>query len=305
MLLEKSYSLTEILSIDSATLTRQRHNQATTVIRTTMDRLGVDILNLFPPTNRIFWSFGVFASQDQTAIAYSSRVQKDALEKIDAVQRRLGLSRRSVNAYEFLAPVTKGMGDKYYPYSDSNVPVPYWWFAQRHVYVACPSSEYTSYLDYFSSQLIEIGDDCFRTAPDEKVLVDLSQYKGHRDYEYLTAYVTRMPPATRSSALQALTDPRFLDSVDPDVIEIVGCRGGPEVALLEDLKNIDDSACVQEILCRRVELALQFATLLCLERMYIDLAKDDWFWNPEDRDRMLVELDQRISKFPVIGMKIE
>lgn len=306
MLLEKSYSLTEILSVDSATLTRQRHDQATTVIRTTIDGLGVDVLNLFPPTNRIFWSLGVFAAQDQISSSLADSIRIDALKIIRAEQRNLGVNKKSSNAYELLGPITRGQGDEFYPYSgESTAVVPVWWFAQRHVDLVCPTDKYEEFHGYFSSQLRQIDDDCWRDAPEDKFFVDLKQYDDNPDYDYLARYVTRLSSSERLKARNALMSDDFLTNMNPGVSEIVGCRGGPEIGFFHSLDDFDDAECIRAILRRRVQLALEFVTLLDIERMRTSLSEEPWSWEPEDRDQMLVELDQRISKFPVIGMKIE
>lgn len=305
MLVEKSLSLTEILSVDLATLIRRRHDQATTVIRTTIEGLGVDVLNLFPPTNRIFWSFGVFAAQDQISDSIVDSIRADALKTIRAEQKNIGVFRKSVNAYELLGAITRGQGDEYYPYADETTGVPYWWFAQRHVNLVCPTDKYEEFHAYFSTQLRQIGDDCWRDAPEDKVLVDMSQHDNKPDYDYLAKYVTRLSPAERLEARSALIDGDFLAKIDPDVSEIVGCRAGPEIGFFENLDDFDDSDCIRAILCRRVELALEFVTLLDIERMRIHLSEEPWSWNSKDRDRMLAALDERISHFPVIEMRIE
>ena len=139
MLYENTLSLAEILSVDANTLIGQRHEHAATIVRTTLGELGVDVLNLFSPFEHVFWSFGVFAAQDRVVRTLADSVRADALKRINAEQRRLGVSRKTVNAYEFLYPITAPQGDDYYPYQDNNNSVPYWWFAQRHVSCICPT----------------------------------------------------------------------------------------------------------------------------------------------------------------------
>lgn len=298
-------TLSEILSSDVRDLVGNRKEASVTILRTTIDGTDSEVLNLLPPRGRIFWSFGMFATQDESSVAYSRQVQSELLARIGAAQRRLGLRKKSVNAYEFLGSVSKGMGDKFYPYPDANEAVPYWWFAQRHICLACPAKDHARYLDYFSRQLEQIGSECFHDASDEMVFVDMSQYKEHLDYQFLATYVARLPPVTRTLALRTLADSSFCRNADPDVIELVGCRNGPEIGLIEDLKNFDDPLCVQEILYRRAELAIEFSTLLCLERAYIGLAKENWRWEPAARNRMLRKMKKFLDRYPVIADVID
>lgn len=300
VLIEKSMSLDEILSVNPRALTVEREYRSAVIVRTNIEELGIDILSLFPPAGRIFWSFGLFAAQDRAWRALAESLRPRALEIIDAELKYLRKKKKTINAYEFLAPFTKGMGDKYYPYGNGETPVSVWWFAQRHEYLVCASDRYPECRDYFAAQLEQIGEDCYRAADEETIMVNLGQHDGKRDYNILTMYVTRLSLSERDVARAALTDAEYLENVDPEIVDILGCRGGPEIALLHNPEDYDDAQCIRDILKARASLSVRFVTLPNLERMRISLDEEPWHWNPHDRDRSLAALDARLSQFPVI-----
>lgn len=298
-------TLSEILEVEPSTLIDERLPDSTIVTRTTFDSLGVDVLNLFSPIGHIFWSFGLFAAQRSLENTFATSVANDALRVIQSEQRRLNIPATSINAYEFLGSFTRGKGDVFYPYSDPDVSIPYWWFAQRHICLSCPTEHFDRYIDYFGSQLRQIGDDCFKLAAEEKILVDVSQYREDRDYNSLQMYVTRMSPSEREDTLRSLMRDDFLQSTDPGIIEIAGCRGEGQLALLENIDAYDDADCVCGILIRRAQLAAQYMALPNVEAALIQLSKEHICSDLRTSQEMKSTLDRRLSPYPVIRTKIE
>lgn len=297
-------TLDEILEIEPSTLVDERLHDSTIVTRTTFDSLGFDVLNLFSPIGHIFWSFGIYAAQRSLASSFASSVANDALRVIRSEQGRLNTPTKSINAYEFLGSFTKGQGDVFFPYSDPDVSIPYWWFAQRHICLSCPTEHFDRYFDYFSSQLSQIGDDCFKLAAEESMLVDVSQYRENRDYNSLQMYVTKMSPSEREETLRSLMRDDFLQRTDPRVIEIAGCRGDGQLALLENVDAYDDAECIRGILIRRAQLAAQYMALPNVEAALIQLSKEHICSDLRTSQEMISTLNRRLSPFSVIRKSI-
>jgi hypothetical protein len=305
MLSEIPIPIKEILKIEPSTLIDERQRNSIVITRTTIDELGLDVLNLFSPIGQIFWSFGLFAAQAALSYEFATSVSTDALQIIKSEQRHLNLSVTSINAFEFFGSFTRGQGDVFYPYDDSNPSIPYWWFAQRHICLSCPTEQYDRYIDYFTSQLDQIGSDCFRAVADDKILVDISQYRENSDYNRLQMYVTRMSPSERESTLRALMRDDFLQIVNPGVVEIAGCRGEGQLALLESIDNFDDADCIRGILVRRAELAAHYMALPNVEAARIQLSNERICSDSQATEKMISALDCRLRPFPVIRMSIE
>ena len=304
-LIERELSLNEMLATPVPDLIAGRDATAITLLRTTLDELQVDVINLFPPVDQAFWSFDVFAAEDHAWRELARTVAPTACKIIDAELRRQNAERRSIVAYEMLGAVTKGFGDRYFPYGTPDTPVPYWWFAQRHCYLVAPTDRYDQVVRYFAEQQAQIGHECLRPADDSRVLVDMSQFDDVADYRYLSRYVTRLTEVERKEALKVLANDDCLDALAAGVLEIVGCREGPNLALLHDPDAFEDGDCIRAILRRRGELALRFVTLPNIERQRKRLADEQWHWALKDRDAVLQAFDERLARYPVIATCIE
>lgn len=300
VLVEASLPIEELLMTDAAETIRRRDDNSATILRTSLDDLGVEVLNLFPPSGHVFWSFGLFVAQDQAFRAAARNVMQKALKRVVDLQKRAGVDRKSINAYEFLGCFTRPQGDTYSPYLIGKTSVPYWWFAQRHINLMCSSEQYDGHLKYFERQIQEIGADCYRAVPDDQVLVNNSQYDELPDYRYLSTYVARLSTAERVEASDAMVKDEFLENADSSVLQLVGCREGPNIALLHDLAGFEDADRIRTILCQRVGLSIQFITLINLERMRNQLATEPFTWHSEDRTQMLAALDEKLAEYPVI-----
>jgi len=297
MIVEETISLGELLSVDPSEFVGYRHDQATTVRRVSIPGLELDVLNLFPPRRKAFWSFGIFEAQFRRTRTFVDIVRSDVIRYIDVEHERLGINKKSVNAYEFLGPFTKTEGLAYYPYSTEGSALPYWWFAQRHIVCVCPVTKTSLFLEYFAKQEMQIGEGCYIDASEDFVFVDESQYENTPEYISLSRYVGSLSKAERALAAATLLEDGFLESANQAVLQVIGRSVGPSVALLEKLTEYDDAERVRAILCARVKLAPNFSTLLCVEQMQDALGE---FWHVSDRNIMLQVIENHLNKYPVI-----
>lgn len=303
MLIDHSVSIEYVLRTHTSDIIDRRSEHKTLVLVASLPGLDIDVLNVFAPRGKAFWSFGLFQAQLRKMEAFADLVRSDALKRIDEQLKHMGIPRKSVNSYEFLAPLTKGAGLEYYPYSPgSSTGVPYWWFAQRHLCLVCPTDKTTGHLEYLGHVELEVKENCYVDVADDFVFVDLSQYTAFPEYAALNEYVGNLSDEGRKNVQKTLQNEGFLESVDQGILNVLGRSEGPNISLLEPLSDHRDENIVRAILRRRAELGLKFSTLQAVERMP---ARVSDFWNAEDQADILDAIDALMRNYPVIESTID
>jgi len=273
-----------------------RNKKCPTVIRTRIDELGIYLLNILSPIDSIFWSFGLFSAMEKNRFKFEEQVRKSGQSYLHAFLKKNFISNKSIAAYEFFAPFTKRMGNKYFPYdtlSDDQSDL----LHKRHICTLVAISQYDTYLSYFNEQLSEFGNDSFHFSKEEQCISIYPEISTLTGYKEMCVHPSKMSYEEKNNVYSAISQTDYTSSIDEVLRLLLGSLGGFNVAVTD---SIYQDTLAKKIIFERVRIAVEISCLQVVERLPVRLYDLSWNRIEKERDNLLELVNIKLRPFPII-----